>query len=149
MSNYNSSAQTQLFDTISLRDICISGVSIGANKKVLLDTFGKPDSIIFRVNEFEGTEFQQFMYLNSSFSISGDCFTSFDLRDSRFQFDYGDIKIGDPGIKIKSIFPRSYANRELGSFDATIRVRMANLDSYVLFVIDNDVITRIQSWDDM
>jgi hypothetical protein len=148
-SNYNSIGQVELLDTISPKDLCISDVLIGANTKVLLNTFGKPDSIISHIDEFEGTEFQEYVYMKSSFYISGNNFTSFDVRDSIFQFDYGKIKVGDSIEKTKNIFPKSYDNREIGESEITIRVKIDDTDSYVLFICDNQVIKRIMSWDDL
>lgn len=149
MSSCNSSAQTQLLDAISSKDICISGVLIEADKSVLLKNFGKPDSIISRINEFEGTEFRQFVYLNSTFSISGNRFANFNLRDRAFQFDYGEIRVGDPEEKIRNIFPQSYSKREIRGSKVTIRVKVTDIDSYILFTSENGVVIRIHSWDDM
>lgn len=145
----DSIGQVQLFHTISPRDVCISGVLMGSRKNELLDIFGKPDSVVSHINEFEGTAFQEYIYGNSSFYLVDNKFTSFDLKDSAFQFDYGKIKVGHRIEEIEKHFPTSYRNREVTKSETTIRVRIAETDSYILFVCTDQIITRIMSWDDL
>lgn len=146
---YDSIGQVELLDTISQRDVCVSGVLIGSKKNELLNNFGNPDSVISHTDEFEGTAFQEYIYLKSSFYIVSNNFTSFDMRDNAFQFDYGKIKVGDQIEVIEKIFHKSYSKREVGKFETTIRVKIGKSDSYVLFICCNQIITRIMSWDDL
>lgn len=145
----DSTGQVQLLDTISPRDLCVSGVLIGSAKNDLLNEFGKPDSVISHTDEFEGTVFQEYIYLRSSFYMVNNNFRAFDLRDSVFQLDYGEIAVGDPVEVIEKKFPKSYNEREVGKSETTIRVRIGKSDSYVLFTCCNERITRIMSWDDL
>jgi hypothetical protein len=141
--------QVNLLDTISPKDVCISRVLIGSKKNNLLSSFGTPDSVISHIDEFEGTEFQEYIYLRSSFYIDNNVFYGFDIRDSIFQFDYGKIKVGDEIEVLEKEFPKSYSNRERGETETTIRVKINKTDSYILFFYNKQTITRIMLWNDL
>lgn len=144
---YYSNAQGVL-DIISQDDLCVSSVLIGTEKSKLLSRYGKPDSVVINVNEFEGTEFEEFIYYESSFYFQDDIFISFNLRDDNFQFDYGQIKVGNSIEEIEQVFPNSYNRKEIEETKTTIRVRIGETDSYLLFICSNGKIKRIMTWDD-
>lgn len=93
-----------ILDTISRKDLSVSGVWIGLKKSVLLTSFGKPDSIVSHINEFEGTSGYQYYYKSSSFHIENDKFSSFDLKDDSFYLDFEKTRVGESIDKIKHLF---------------------------------------------
>lgn len=74
LSNYFASGQL-LLDTISQKDLCFSSVLVGSTSSILLASFGKPDSIVSHINEFEDTEGSKYFYKKSSFTVENGKFT--------------------------------------------------------------------------
>ncbi|MCG8321565.1 MAG: hypothetical protein MI921_18825 [Cytophagales bacterium] len=136
-------------DVLSPEKLGISGLSIDTEKNTFLSMLGQPDSIISHIDEFEGTTFYEYVYLNSSFYISNGVFTSFDIRDNSFQFDYGEIEVGDRAENLEPIFPKSYANRERSTTKSTVRVKIGETEAYILFICCHSIITRIMIWEDI
>lgn len=136
-------------DVLPPEKLGISGLSVGTEKNTFLSRLGQPDSITSHIDEFEGTEFYEYAYINSSFYISNGIFTSFDIRDNSFQFDYGKIEVGDRAESLEPIFPNSYANRERSTTKSTVRVKVGETEAYVLFICCDSIITRIMIWEDI
>ena len=147
--NSNVIAQSEI-DNIPVKQVSISGVSIGSDVTSILKKFGKPDSITLSFNEMHDIWEKRYEYENSFFIASDNHFKGFKILDSTFYFDFGKIKITDDEKKLKQLFPNSYKNRYLNSSNnELVKVRIGNSDDYCIFILQEKKIIEIHTWEDL
>ena len=98
-------AQNDSYDIMHYKSVIVCGVFLGARKETLMKMFGKPDAIRPKANEFEGTEYYEYVYGNSLFFVSVDVFDGFRLRDEVFSVDGMNLRVGDTIDKLRQAFP--------------------------------------------
>lgn len=135
-------------DVIAYSEVCVQNVEIGAEESKLTSLLGVPEKITSKSNEFEGYHYDVYHYSNNTFNIEDGRLNGFSLNDNSFRFDYGNLYIGSSDNLIKSLFPLSFENRYEDNSSIIVKVRIADSDSYVLFTLNNGVITNIRTWDD-
>lgn len=142
-------AQTESYDVMHYKSLSVCGVFLGAKKEILLKMFGKPDAIRTKTNEFDGTNYSEYVYGNSVFFVSRNVFEGFQLRDDIFQLDKVNLKVGDSIDKLRQTFPVSFKNRYEEMNETVVKVRIDATDSYILFHYGKNGIDDISTWDDL
>lgn len=142
-------AQPDSYDVVHYKSLSVCGVFLGANKENLVKIFGKPDTIRRKTNEFDESNYSEYVYGNSVFFISGNVFEGFRLRDDIFQLDKVNFKVGDTIEKLRQTFPISFKNRYKEMNETVVKVRIDATDSYILFRYVRDEINDISTWDDL
>lgn len=143
------SAQAPPLSAVDYKKLSVNGVRLGSEKEVLLEEYGQPDTVLRAANEFEGTDYDIFVYGKSHFFISADKFNGFSIRDADFALDEFNICVGDDRQKLKMLFPVSFDRGFENENSTAVKVRIGATDSYVLFHCFGEKITEISTWDDL
>lgn len=144
-------AQEIKFDSIDREKVIVSGIRLEDSPGTMMMRIGKPDTIIAKVNEFEGTEYRDYVYGKARFSVADNKVTGFQLNGGSYRIgSTHPISVGDSTAALRQLFPQSFSSQFAGEDDSVIvKVRIANSDSYILFVSENGRITEIKTWDDL
>lgn len=97
-----SMAQANECDSIEYEKVIVSGIRLRDHVGRMTSRLGKPDTIIVKVNAFEGTEYHDYVYDSSRFSVVDEKITGFHLHDASFIFDYSHpTKVGDRNAALR------------------------------------------------
>lgn len=144
-------AQGNEWDSIAYEKVTVSGIRMGDSAVRMTSRFGKPDTIMVEVNEFEGTEYFVYVYGNSRFFIADNKVTGFHLIDASYTFEGSKpIKVGDPDTLVRTLFRNSSNSHFPGEDNEVIvKVRIGSSDSFILFASKAGRIIEIKTWDDL
>lgn len=142
-------SQEDRYDVVEYTDLFLNKVPMFSTKAFVIKKFGKPGKIK-RVNGIEDLYWFDYYYNRSTIQINPEgYFMGFNIVDPSFLLTVKStkIKIGDPVSLIKKIFPKSY-KQYITTKSRFFRVRISDVDTYVLFTIVNGILTQVQIWDD-
>ncbi len=136
------------YDSIKLEAISVSSVKLRSNVSNLLSKLGKPDTIVRQKNDFDDSEFFDYVYGKSNFYVSQGLISGFDIYDTNYIFDYKSIRIGDEESILKDLFPNSYSRKFTNGNENIIKVKIVGLsDDYILFKVKEDHIIGYLLWE--
>ncbi len=136
------------YDSVKLEAISVSNVKLRSNVSNLLSKLGKPDTIVRQKNDFDDSEFFDYVYGKSNFSVSQGLISGFDIYDTNYVFDYKSIRIGDEESILKDLFPNSYSRKFTNGNENIIKVKIVGLsDDYILFKVKEDHIIGYLLWE--
>lgn len=129
-------------ETIELKNLYISGCSMGFNKQLVVNTIGSPDTVIF---DFPiGYDFQlvvDIIYGEDSLTFINDMLKSFVIFGDNLNFEYNNIKIGAHLNEIKLNYPVSFSKAILNDKHLFVKINIKDesiiLDDILVLKFDN------------
>ena len=139
------------YDSVIYKKIQINGVPMSGTKKDILKTIGKPQKITRFVSDATSDHWFEYHYGGTILQVSDDgSFYGFNLQTSAFTWRYGAdaVKVGDPLSLLCKYFPASCRTMKAEKGEM-VRVRCQATDGFIHFHIKNNVVTSIETWQDI
>jgi hypothetical protein len=139
------------YDSVNYEKVQINGVPMSGTKKDILKRIGKPQKITKYRNDSNDDHWFEYHYDHTILEVSDDgSFYGFKLMARAFTWRYGSdsVKVGDPLSMLCNYFPASCRTmkREKGEI---VRVRCQGTDAFIHFWVKNNVVTGIETWQDL
>jgi len=142
---------SQQYDSVIYEKVQINGVFMSGTKKDILKQIGKPQKITRYVSDANDDHWFEYHYDRTTLHVSFDGkFYGFRLRTRAFTWQYGAItvKVGDPLSVLRQYFPASCRTMKAEKSEM-LRVRLQATDGYIHFHTMNNIITSIETWQDL
>ena len=141
----------QKYDSVVYEKVQINGVPMSGNRKDILKKIGKPQKITKFVSDATTDHWFEYHYGATTLHVFDDGrFWGFELRTRAFTWRYGtdSVKVGDPLSLLCNYFPASCRTmkREKGEM---VRVRCQGTDGFIHFWVKHNVVTSIETWQDL
>jgi hypothetical protein len=141
----------QRYDSVIFQKVQINGVIISGTKRDILNKIGKPQTITRYVSDANDDHWFEYHYDRTILEVLDDgSFYGFKLRTSAFTWQCGAVtlKVGDPLSVLCQSFPASCRTMKAGKSDV-LRLRLQGTDAYIHFLTKNNIITSIETWQEL
>jgi len=139
------------YDSVIYKKIEINGVPMSGNKKDILSKIGKPQKITKMVSDATTDHWFEYHYGRTILRVFDDGrFWGFELRTRAFTWRYGadTVRVGDPLSLLCKYFPASCRTMKAGKGEM-LRVRCQGTDAFIHFFTKNDIITEIETYQEI
>jgi hypothetical protein len=136
-------------NSLPYNQLMVNGVSLNLSKTQLLSSLsisGLPDDYY---NEMTGLTYDEYQSGGNSFYFQGNDLVDFTLKDNTFSFMNNSLKVGANISVVSSLYPISFANKEVKSGLGFIIINLTSnagtaLDDFVVINYNSsNVITSI------
>jgi hypothetical protein len=143
---------SQEYNSVEFNKISVNNILLGSKKSDFIKKINKqPDKIKKSENPSGDDWWYNYYYKSSIIEVSPKgTITGFKINDTIFKIksNLTYFKIGDPLTILSKTFPISYKTY-LKDSDGKFRLRFKESDSFILFYIVNNVIVKIETWDEL
>jgi len=142
---------SQRYDSVIFPKVQINGVPMTGTKKDIIKKIGKPQKITRYVSDANDDHWYEYHYGRTILEVSYEGkFYGFKLRTSAFTWRCGamTVKVGDPLSVVCKYFPASCKTMKADNGDM-VRLRLQGTDAYIHFTIKNNVVTGIETWEEL
>lgn len=139
------------YDSVVYEKVQINGVPMLANKKDVVKKIGKPQKITKYRNDSNDDHWFEYRYGTTILQVLDDGdFYGYKLKTPVFTWRYGvdSVKVGDAVTGICKYFPASCRTLKAGKGEL-LRVRVQGTDKFIQFWVKNNVVTSIETWEDL
>lgn len=139
------------YDSVVYEKIQINGVPMTGTKKDIVKKVGAPQKITKYRSGANGDHWLEYHYDRTILQVGDDgAFYGFKLRTGAFSWRYGpdSVKVGDPLSVLCNYFPASCRTMKAEKSEM-VRVRCQGTDGYIHFWVKNNVITSIETWQEL
>ena len=139
------------YDSVIYENIQINGVPTTGNKKDILYKIGKPQKITKMVSDANSDHWFGYHYGRTILHVFDDNrFGGFELRTRAFVWRYGadTVRVGDPLSLLCKYFPASCRTMKAGKGEL-LRVRCQATDGFIHFFTKDNIITSIETYEEL
>jgi hypothetical protein len=139
------------YDSVINDKIQINGVFLSGTKQDILRQIGKPDKITKYVSDANDDQWYEYHYGRTILQVLfNGRFYGFELKTKAFTWRYGadTVRVGDPLSLLCKYFPASCRTMKAEKGEM-LRVRCQGTDGFIHFVTENNIVTSIETWQDI
>lgn len=144
LSEWKRKKYTQLLNTLRVKEIQLNDLRLHSTIEEAISQFGKPDSISEKLNEFTDKTYFNYHYGSNHISIEDSSFSNFHIKSNQFVL-LDSFSVSTHINELKKKFPLSYKHM-ITNGDKTLRVKIHNFDSYIIFYIESERVKEFLLW---
>ena len=142
---------SQKYDSVVYEKVQINGVATTGTKRDIVKKIGKPQKITKYRSDANDDHWLEYHYDRTILQVSDDgSFYGFILKSRGFTWRYGadSVKVGDPLSLLCKYFSASCRTMKREKAEM-LRVRCQATDGFIHFWVKNNVVTSIETWQDL